>query len=131
PERMDGKDVLTWFDDRTAAEIRLWDALEAGLLAPFHYYGVHDPTSAERAWRRGRLDVSLLDNLYTADDARARRVLQAVGRYVAEPTQMRALGFCVGVGHAELMARTFDEAGLPAVALHAGTTRDARRAAVQ
>ena len=30
PERADGKRVLDWFDGRIAAELRLWDALDAG-----------------------------------------------------------------------------------------------------
>jgi len=131
PERMDGKDVLHWFEGRIAAEIRLWDALDAQLLCPFHYFGVHDPTSAERAWRRGQIHRGELDNLYTGDHARARRVVEAVGRYVTEPGAMRALGFCVGIGHAELMASVFEDHGLRAIALHSQSSRQVRRSAVQ
>lgn len=129
PERADGQSILPWFDGRIAAELRLWDALEQDLLAPFHYFGVEDPTSAERAWRRGRLDVGELDNLYSADDLRARRILEAVHRYVSDPRRMRALGFCVGVGHAMIMARAFNEAGLKAVAVHGGTPAGERQEA--
>ena len=35
-ERADGQSVLEWFDGRIAVELRLWDALERGLLCPFH-----------------------------------------------------------------------------------------------
>ena len=42
PERTDGADVREWFDGRTAVELRLWEALEQGLLAPFQYFGLHD-----------------------------------------------------------------------------------------
>jgi superfamily II DNA or RNA helicase len=42
PERSDGLDVRTFFDGRTAAELRLWDALGADLLCPFHYFAVAD-----------------------------------------------------------------------------------------
>ena len=44
PERSDGLDVRSFFDGRTAAELRLWDALENDLLCPFHYFGVSDAT---------------------------------------------------------------------------------------
>ena len=131
PERADGQSVLGWFGHRVAAELRLWDALDEGLLAPFHYFGVHDPTSAEGAWRRGRLDLGVLDGLYTADDLRARAVVAAVGRYVGDPGRMRALGFCVGVGHAQRMARAFSESGLPALAVHGGTPGTERAAALR
>ena len=44
PERADGVDVRAFFDGRTAAELRLWDALGADLLCPFHYFVVADGT---------------------------------------------------------------------------------------
>lgn len=131
PERADGQPILPWFDHRIAAEIRLWHALDRDLLVPFHYFGIDDPTSAERAWRRGRLDPGELDRLYTGDHARAKKVVAAVGRYVEDPAKMSALGFCVGVGHARIMAQVFTQAGLPAVALHAGTPSAERRRALQ
>ena len=131
PERADGQSILGWFDHRTAAEIRLWDALDEGLLVPFHYFGVHDPSSAETAWKRGKLDLGVLDGLYSADDIRAQRVVNAVRDYVGSPNAMRALGFCVGVGHAKRMARAFNEAGLPALAVHGNTPRDERAAALR
>jgi len=42
PERADGLDITRWFGGRTAVELRLWDALEQQLLAPFHYFGIAD-----------------------------------------------------------------------------------------
>ena len=56
PERADGRSVLEWFDGRIAFESRLWDALDQGLLCPFHYFGVNDTTdlSAVRFERRRR-----------------------------------------------------------------------------
>ena len=50
PERTDGKNVKDeWFDGRYAAELRLWDALEKGLLCPFQYFGVSDGTDLAQA----------------------------------------------------------------------------------
>jgi len=42
PERAVGLDITRWFGGRTAVELRLWDALEQQLLAPFHYFGIAD-----------------------------------------------------------------------------------------
>lgn len=44
---------------------------------------------------------------------------------------MRALGFCVSVGHAEYMAARFNTAGIPALAVSGGTPRDERTAALR
>ena len=48
PERADGLPILPWFDDRIAAELRLWDAIDQHRLAPFAYYGIHDGTRPAR-----------------------------------------------------------------------------------
>ena len=48
PERADGNDILHWFDDRIAYEMRLWEALDRGLLSPFHYLGISDGTDLRR-----------------------------------------------------------------------------------
>jgi len=131
PERTDGQSILHWFENRIAAELRLWDALDQGLVAPFHYYGIFDPTSAERAWKRGKLHDGELEGIYTADDARATRIYEATKRYVVAPKRMRAIGFCVGVGHAQRMASTFKAKGLSAVALHGKTPTPEREKAVR
>jgi superfamily II DNA or RNA helicase/HKD family nuclease len=131
PDRADGQSVLGWFDGRIACDVRLWQALEQGLLCPFQYFGVHDGTDLSSVtFKRGMYAKGELESLYTGSDFRARRILQAVAEYVHVPQTMRALGFCVGVAHAELMARHFNAAGLKAVALHAGSPDGERREAV-
>ena len=127
PERSDTKDVLHWFEDRVASEMRLWDALDQGLLCPFHYLGVGDGTDLSGvAFQRGRYVTSDLENTVTGDHMRAKRILEAVNEWVLDPPSMRALGFCVGVQHARFMADQFNQAGLRAIAL-SGETEPATR----
>ena len=127
PERSDGVDVRSFFDGRTAAELRLWDALENDLLCPFHYFGVSDTTDLSQLdWRRGDYDIAGLEKVFTADDARVRIVLRELRVKIQEPQLMRALGFCASVKHAEYMAEKFREAGIPALAVSGTTSRDDR-----
>ncbi len=42
PERMDGEDVLSLFDQNVPYELRLRDAIINGLVVPFKYYGIRD-----------------------------------------------------------------------------------------
>ncbi len=131
PERADGQSVLKWFDGRIASESRLWDALDQGLLCPFHYFGVNDATDLSGVrFERGRYVAGELSNVLTGDHARALRIYQAVENFVTDPKQMRALGFCAGVGHAHFMAKQFEDFGYPAAALDANTPRNERRAAL-
>jgi superfamily II DNA or RNA helicase len=129
PERADGQDVRIWFDNRTAVELRLWEALERGLLAPFQYFGVHDATDLRGLrWKRGvGYDPQQLANLYTGNDARTRIVLHAVADKIANVGRMRAIGFCVSIDHAEYMTARFNQAGIPARSVTSRTSTQDRR----
>lgn len=132
PERMDGQDVKQWFDGRIAVELRLWEALDRGLLAPFQYFGVHDDVDVSHvAWKRGGYELSALSKLYTGNYARARKVIEEVRRRVGDIQRMRALGFCVSIEHAEYMARKFSEHGIPAASVSSRTTQEERAEALR
>jgi superfamily II DNA or RNA helicase len=132
PERADSKDILHWFDERVASEMRLWEALDQALLCPFHYLGVGDGTDLRGvAFQRGRYVTSELEGVLTGDHMRARRILESVQEWVLDPTKMRALGFCVGINHAKFMAEQFNAAGLSSVALDGETDAETRLEAVR
>lgn len=130
PERADGQSILPYFSGRAAAELRLGDAMEKVLLAPFEYYGLSDETDLRAVrWTRGAYDAGDLERVYTGNDRRAALVLAQFQRLRGRVQDARALGFCVSVSHAEYMARKFSEAGIPAVALHGGSSETLRREA--
>ncbi|WP_437310913.1 DUF3427 domain-containing protein [Sorangium sp. So ce388] len=132
PERSDGLPLLGWFNDRIAAELRLWDAIDQHRLAPFVYYGIHDGLDLrEVPWRRGRgYDVEGLSNLLTANDMWARHVVAEIAAHVDDVRRIRALGFCVSIEHARFMARVFREAGIAASAVWGDSPEGERRAAL-
>lgn len=123
PERADGVDVRAeFFDGRAAYELRLWDALSAELLVPFHYFGLSDGTDLQSIeWSQGCYDVGALSNLYTGNDARLRVVLRHLADKVADLRAMRGLGFCVSVDHAKYMAEEFTRHGIPSLAVSGHT----------
>jgi len=133
PERADGLDILRHFDGRIAAELRLWDAIDQEYLAPFAYFGIHDGLDLrEIPWRRGQgYDVSALEGVLTADHAWVHFVVEEIRRKIADPSSMRALGYCVSVGHAQFMAERFTELGLPSVSLSAASRPAERSAALR
>ncbi len=132
PERSDGLPILHWFDDRIAAELRLWDAIDQQHLAPFVYFGVHDGLDLRSVpWRRGQgYDVDGLTNLYTSSDAWARTVIKEVAEHV-DTSSMRGLGFCVSIKHARFMAEHFNRHGITAVAIWGDSPRHEREAALR
>lgn len=129
PERTDGADILHWFDgSKPAVELRLWEALERDLLVPFHYFGIHDATDLSGlTWRRGTgYDVAELTNLYTGHEARVSMIVKALTDKLANVRDMRAVGFCVSIKHAEFMADRFNQRGIPSVAVTSATERNIR-----
>ncbi len=131
PERMDGSDVCAdYFDNVTAAEIRLPEAINRQLLVPFQYFGVSDGADLSSVkFTRGCYDVAELSKIYTASDERTEHIRKALLHYVTDIEQVIGLGFCVSVHHAQYMAQKFTECGIPSVALHGESSKDERRGA--
>ena len=64
PERTDAEDILGYFDGHIAVELRLWEALERGLLCPFQYFGLHDNTDLSSVqWSRRGYDTAELEGI--------------------------------------------------------------------
>jgi len=131
PERMDGKSVLEYFDNRIAAEIRLPEAIDRKLLCPFQYFGVTDNVDLESLkWTRGGYDKTELSQMYTmsgfAADRRADMIIASLLKYVTDIDDVKGLGFCVSVEHAEYMSHYFNAHGIPSMHL-IGTSPDEER----
>ncbi len=138
PERMDGDSILPLFNNRIAAELRLPEALEEKLLCPFQYFCVSDPVSiADNSfWDQGKYKTSALEKAYVDDNATANQrlsaILAALERYsYGNIDGVKGLGFCVSIKHAEFMALSFIEKGIPSIALTSQTSDEVRKAAVQ
>jgi superfamily II DNA or RNA helicase len=127
PERMDGKSILSYFDDTIAAEIRLTEAVDRKLLSPFQYFGVTDQIDLSQVkWTRRGYDLLELENLYTNNKIRVTQILNSLKKYVTDLDDVRGLGFCVSVEHAIYMSKVFQESGIPSIALH-GNSPDEER----
>ena len=131
PERMDGKNVLDYFNGRIASEIRLPKAIERKLLCPFQYFGVSDDVDLSNIrWTRGGYDKAELNNVFSLNRAvaekRAGHIVNSLYRYVTDIHTVRGLGFCVSVEHAEFMEEYFSSKGIPCMSL-TGTSSDKER----
>ena len=136
PERMDGRSILTYFNDRIAAEIRLPEAIDRKLLCPFQYFGVTDTVDLdELKWSAGGYDKTELSNIYTLSGMIARRradlIVSSVMKYVTDIDDVKGLGFCVSIAHSEFMANFFCECGIPSVSLTGHSTNEERKQAAK
>ena len=135
PERMDGNSVLPYFNNRIAAEIRLPEAIDRKLLCPFQYFGVTDTVDLDQLkWSAGGYQKSELERVYTFSGAianrRADHVVSSLLKYVTDIDDVKGLGFCVTVDHAEFMCRYFNDHSIPSMFL-TGQSPDEERAAAK
>ena len=121
PERTnEQEDITVFFDGHISAEIRLPAALNAGLLAPFHYYGIPDNVDlSEVKWSGHGYDVAELSRIYTQNDFRTGLILKKMQEYIGNSHlhKVRALCFCVDKEHAKFMNAKFTLAGLKTAVL--------------
>ncbi|MDN5653789.1 MAG: DEAD/DEAH box helicase [Kocuria sp.] len=88
PDRMDDFNIYQLFDYNVACDIRLQDALEVGMLAPFNYYGVSDYTDLSGNTVNETSDLAKL-----VTDERMRHVLSMIKTY-GHVGGVRGLIFC-------------------------------------
>lgn len=96
PERMDGKSILSYFDNRIAAEIRLPESIDRKLLCPFQYFGVTDNVDLDGLkWSVGGYDKKELSNIYTFSgavaDRRADLVVNSLIKYVTDINDVKGV----------------------------------------
>lgn len=116
PDRMDGKNIYELCDYNVPYEIPLAEAINKGMLVPFHYYGIYDDTEdySGLKLRRGVFDVEELNIKYIGNERRYDLIYKHYCKYGSG----RALGFCCSRKHAEDMAKAFCKRGIPSAAVY-------------
>lgn len=124
PERTDLVNVQeSFFGGHIASEIRLWDAIDEGLLTPFQYYGISDGTDLSSVkWVNGKYSRTDLENVFTGNDARNTIIFNAFVKYIPDISNSRSLSFCTSISHADEMAEFFSRNGVPAVSVTSNST---------
>lgn len=127
PERMDGRDLRPDFGGHISAEIRLPQALQAGLLTPFQYLCVTDTVdlSGDELWSGLKYNVDRL-SCALCNPERTEMIVKALGNYLVDEYSCKALCFCVNKRHADYMAQQLSIRGFKAQSLTSDTTNEKR-----
>lgn len=131
PERMDGRNIYEICDYNVVYEISLKEAINKGMLVPFHYYGIFDDTDYSKIHIvRGRYDEKELNETYIGNVHR----YELIYKYYCKYGSRQALGFCCSKEHAREMAKEFSSRGIPSVAVFSdasGEYTEKRNVAIQ
>ena len=131
PERLDGRNIYEICDYNVPYEISLKEAINKGMLVPFHYYGIFDETDYSKLHIvRGRYDEKELNETYIGNVHRH----ELIYKYYCKYGSRQALGFCCSKEHAREMAKEFSARGIPSVAVFSyasGEYTEKRNVAIQ
>jgi superfamily II DNA or RNA helicase/diadenosine tetraphosphate (Ap4A) HIT family hydrolase/HKD family nuclease len=122
PERTDGVDVASLFDDVLAWQATVGDGIAEGSLVPFHYLGLKDDVDFEQIpWRNGRFDPSVLEEKLENSE----RMERLWAAWQTDP-DARTLVFCCSRRHALYTRDWLRRRNVRAAAVFSGSGGDPR-----
>ncbi|MDO4797150.1 MAG: DEAD/DEAH box helicase [Coriobacteriales bacterium] len=124
PSRNDDFNVYDFFHNNIAYQITLQKAQEEDMLAPFHYFGIHDLEVD------GEEIDDFADFKRLTSTARVEHVLRELERYTVDSVR-RGLVFCSSIEEAHTLARLFNDRGHRSVALDGSSSDLERERAIQ
>lgn len=105
PERMDGKDVFSLFDQNVPYELRLRDAIINGLVVPFKYYGIRDELIEYGLKEtKGHKFVEHFSN-----DKHCEFIYRMIEAHRIPGQKLKALAFCRDISHAIRMSQAMED----------------------
>ncbi|RWZ58026.1 DUF3427 domain-containing protein [Halobacillus fulvus] len=129
PERSDGHSIYELFDHNVALEVRLHDALDDGIVVPFHYFGITDIDPVDLS------DLDLDDYREIAKrlqvNERVEFILDQSEFYGHDGEKRKGLGFCVNLEHAKYMTDEFNRRGYPSAFLSGSDSAETRQKHIQ
>ena len=124
PNRTDGYDVFALFNHVIAFQITLQDALAEEMLAPFHYFGIHDLEIDDETVE----DTALFGRL--TSDERVRHITEKIEEYSVTKSNRRGLIFCNRNAEAKELSRKFNALGYRTTAISGQDSDEVRDVAI-
>jgi superfamily II DNA or RNA helicase/diadenosine tetraphosphate (Ap4A) HIT family hydrolase/HKD family nuclease/SOS-response transcriptional repressor LexA len=120
PERTDGVDVASIFDDNLAYHASIGDGIAEDSLVPFHYVGIKDTVDfGQIPWRNGRFELEELEERVIRSE-RMDRLWLTMEKHPAD----RTIVFCCSRRHALFTRDWLRSKGLRAAAVFSGGGSD-------
>ena len=125
PERTDHFNVFSIFNYNIAYEIRLQQALEEGMLCPFHYFGISEISV------NGELLSDMTDFNYLVCDERINHIIGKAEYYGYSGKRAKGLIFCSRNEEAKILSEKMNLRGYRTIALSGLNSDDDRESAME
>ena len=110
PERIDGYQLFSLFNNNIALEIRLHDAIEDDLVVPFHYFGITEADGIDLS-NVNEDEIGVITKKLSVHH-RVTYIIEKLNLYGYEGHKLKALGFCASHEHAQYMKDEFNALGI-------------------
>ena len=117
PERLDQKDVFALCDYNVPYNLTLQEAINKGVLCPFHYYGIYDQTDYEILPSVRTYTSTQLESLYLFNQQR----MELIFRHYQKRGGQKTIAFCASKAHAHQMAQYFQSRHVASEVLVSGS----------
>jgi superfamily II DNA or RNA helicase len=123
PFRGDQQDVLELCDGNVIVSYELRQGIEFGVLSPYHYYGCFDDVDYSDIRHNGvRYDITDLERALIIPERNAAIIAKWREKSDGKPT----LAFCCSHSHAQRVAQSFRDDGIPAEVYLSTTPQETR-----
>lgn len=121
PERMDNKDVLSYFDSNVPYELRLGDAILNNLVVPFHYYGIRDELLNYGEKDNDKISHNIVES------KNIEFIKKEIEKHRIKGEKLKCIAFCVTKNHARLLKEAFINVGYNCVSLTSDDSIEVRK----
>ena len=125
PERMDGLDIKDAFGGKFVYEIRLWDALNEGLLTPFSYYGLAASDISKITFEKNLYKEEELTPFLT-NETNLNQLLKYIYEYLPNMSKNRCLIFCQSIKHAQSIQSFLSNQEIKSAVINSKTSDEMR-----
>ncbi len=116
-DEVEGRNIYEIFHYQIAYEIRLQQAMEEGLLCPFHYFGISDISLIGEKQIKEKKISERAFHLLTGDE-RVKHILEQANYYGYSGERVKGLVFCSRIDESEELSAKFNAAGYRTIALN-------------
>lgn len=129
-DNIDGRNIYEIYHYQIACDIRLQQAMEDGMLCPFHYFGISDISMlSDKEIKAKKISERYFNHL--TSDERVKHIIEQAGYYGYSGSRVKGLVFCSRIDESIELSNKFNNAGFRTIALNGDASEDERAKAFE
>ncbi len=129
-DNIDGRNIYEIYHYQIACDIRLQQAMEDGMLCPFHYFGISDISMlSDKEIKAKKISERYFNHL--TSDERVKHIIEQADYYGYSGSRVKGLVFCSRIDESIELSNKFNNAGFRTIALNGDASEDERAKAFE